>query len=243
MMEVDSNKNLPLYLQIKHLLVKRIRNKEWKPNELIPTERELMTRYQVSRTTIRQAVELLVQEGILEKIQGKGTVVKLPRLVGNQQGLRGFAEQVKDKGFATNSKVLRVIWADDLFREQKILKLSEQESKLLLIERIRYIETKPVAFERSCWPGSIGELFIKEDLSTLNFYEVLERNGIFLKRSKDEISAVNATTYEATLLGIQGGQSLLHIKRLSFGIDNLPIEWTHIKFRSDFYEYQIKLTR
>lgn len=64
---IDSNKNIALYLQVKDVLIKRIQEKVWKPNTLIPTEQELMQEFDVSRTTLRQAISMLVQDGLLEK--------------------------------------------------------------------------------------------------------------------------------------------------------------------------------
>ena len=73
---VDSNKNMSLYLQVKDILIKRIQEKIWATGTLIPTEQELMDEFNVSRTTIRQAISILVQDGLLEKKQGKGTRIQ-----------------------------------------------------------------------------------------------------------------------------------------------------------------------
>jgi GntR family transcriptional regulator len=239
---VNPHKNLSLYLQVKAVLVKRIQEKVWAPNSLIPTEQELMKEFNVSRTTIRQSISLLVQDGLLEKKQGKGTIVKPHQLVGSLGILKGFAEEVTEKGFIPESKLLRVHFSPDYGYEKSLLQVKDQD-KVLVIERIRLANKIPIALERSFWPAPIGKILMKEDLEGAKFYEILERNQIEIKSAKEKISAVNAAIEEADLLGIRGGEAMIKMERLSFGSNNQPIEFTTTKFCSDKYHYNIELTR
>ncbi|MCM3570572.1 GntR family transcriptional regulator [Neobacillus mesonae] len=239
---IDSNKNIALYLQVKDILINRIQERKWPPNTLIPTEQELMDEFNVSRTTIRQAISILVQDGILEKKQGKGTIVKAQSLIGNGK-LKGFAEEVTEKGLTPRSKLMRYSFRKDLYHEKLMLELEDDEEEILVIERIRFADLTPIALEKTCWPAHIGRVLIEHDLNTAKYYEILEENNIFLKSAKEKISAVNATIYEADLLGIRGGEALLKMERLSFGLDDKPIEFTTTKFRGDKYQYNIELKR
>ncbi|GAB1761367.1 MULTISPECIES: GntR family transcriptional regulator [Priestia] len=240
---IGSNKNIALYLQVKDVLIKRIQEKTWKPNTLIPTEQELMQEFDVSRTTLRQAISMLVQDGLLEKKQGRGTIVKPQPLIGGSLGkLKGLAEEVAEKGLTPNSKLIRTDFKKDLYYETSMLELDAGE-EVLVIERIRFADEVPIAIERSCWPTHIGKILVEQDLNRAKFYEVLEENEIFLKRAKEKISAINATIYEADLLGIRGGEALLEMTRVSYGFDDKPLEFTVTKYRSDKYHYNIELTR
>ncbi|MFC7393626.1 GntR family transcriptional regulator [Scopulibacillus cellulosilyticus] len=241
-LSVDPKKNIALYLQVKDILIHRIQNNIWAANTLIPTEQELMDEFNVSRTTIRQAISMLVQEGILEKKQGKGTIVKSQQLVGSLGKLRGFAEEAMEKGLTPHSKLLRSQFSETLFQEKAQLEVPEDE-KIFLIERIRFADETPVAIERTCWPRSIGEVLNQCDLNKVNFYDILEKNNIFLKRASEKISALNATIQEADLLGIRPGEALLQMTKISFGLDDKPIEFAITKYRSDFYHYDIELKR
>ncbi|PWW42059.1 MULTISPECIES: GntR family transcriptional regulator [Paenibacillus] len=237
------NKQAALYLQVKEVLIQRIQDKVWTPGNLIPTEQELMQEFDVSRTTLRQAINMLVQDGLLEKTQGRGTVVKAQPLFGGSLGrLKGLAEEATERGLTSNSRLLRVGFMSHLYYETSMLELEEGE-EILVIERIRFTDETPIALERSCWPASVGKILEKVDLNDAKFYEILENNGINLKRAKDKVSAINATLYEADLLGIRGGEALLEMQRLSFGYDDKPLEFTTTKFRSDKYHYDIELTR
>ncbi|MEK3881893.1 GntR family transcriptional regulator [Paenibacillus sp. PL2-23] len=239
---VDPNKNVSLYLQVKNALLKNIQNQTWRTNSLIPTEQELMDMFQVSRTTIRQAIAMLVQEGLLERRQGKGTIVLPMKLVGNLGRLRGFAEEVVERGMVPRSQLIRAEFASMLSYEKNMLEVPEKES-VLLVERIRFANDTPIAIERSCWPEKIGKILMMYDLNSAKYYEILESHNIHLKQAREKISAINATLHEADLLGIRAGEALLEMNRLSLGLDDRPLEFTRTKFRSDQYSYDIELNR
>lgn len=232
----------PLYLQIKDILITRIEKKFWPAGSLIPTEQELMEEFGVSRTTIRQAITILVQLGLLEKKQGRGTVVKDQKLIGNLGQLKGFAEEVLEKGQTPKSQVIRAEFKRYLHPESELLGAGEGEA-VLLVERIRLADDAPVAIERTCWPKEIGQILMDYDLNTARYYEILEEHGIVLKRAKESIMAINATIAEADYLGIRPGEALLEMRRLSYGINDQPIESTTTKYRSDKYHYDIELKR
>lgn len=239
---VDSSNNVTLYIQIKNILAERIKKQIWTPNSLIPTEQELMKEFNVSRTTIRQAVSLLVQEGLLEKRQGKGTIVKVPQILEKLGRLTGFGEEAEKKGFNPHSKVLRCEFKDTFFYQKSMLQIPEDE-KILLIERIRFINDIPVAVESTYWPENIGNIFVKCELDKINYYQILEKNNIYLKNAKEQISAANCTTYEADILGISTGTAVLEMTRLSFDLQDKPIEYAQTRYRSDYYKYDIELKR
>jgi GntR family transcriptional regulator len=238
----EPTKNTSLYLQVKDTMIKRIQEKEWAPNSMIPTENELMIEFNVSRTTIRQAVSILVQEGILEKKQGKGTIVKPQVFVGSLGKLKGFAEEALENGIVPSSKLLSVKTSRDFTKEKSLLNVP-MEDEIVVIERLRFANQTPVAIERTCWPYSIGKVLLYQDLDGANFYDILEEQNIVLRTANEKIKAINATLFEADLLGIRGGQALLQMERLSFGQENKPIEFTTTKFCSDKYQYFIELMR
>ncbi|MGK0699708.1 GntR family transcriptional regulator [Priestia flexa] len=118
---IDPTKNIALYLQVKDILVKRIQEKVWPPNTLIPTEQELMEEFEVSRTTLRQAITMLVQDGLLEKKQGKGTIVKTQPLIGGSLGkLKGFAEEAIERGLTPESKLIRAEFKKIFIMKNKV---------------------------------------------------------------------------------------------------------------------------
>ncbi|WP_326315356.1 GntR family transcriptional regulator [Halobacillus sp. HZG1] len=239
---MNPNKDLALYLQLKELFIDRIHNGQWEADKLIPTEQELMKEFDVSRTTIRQAISILVQEGLVEKKQGRGTIVKPRKLSGNLSQLKGFAEEVLERGQVPRSKLIRAEFKSNLHHEKSMLEVKDDEP-ILLIERIRLADEIPVALERTCWPKEIGEILMKHNLDEARYYEILENYNIYLNRASEKIAAINATIDEADALGIRGGEALLEMTRLSFGVNERPIEYTKTKYRNDQYHYSLELKR
>ncbi|WP_020008182.1 GntR family transcriptional regulator [Salinicoccus albus] len=231
-----------LYLQVKDILVARIQKGIWAPDTLIPTEQALINEFRVSRTTIRQAINILVQNEMLKKTQGRGTIVKPQNLLGSLGRLKGFAEEVRSKGQVPHSRLIRSEFRATLYQEKTELNVSQAE-EILLIERIRFADDVPIAIEKTSWPKDIGELLIRHDLNQVNYYDVLEAHNIYLKNAQENIRAINATIEEADLLGIRPGEALLEMTRLSFGMNDHPIEFTKTKYRSDKYQYSIDLKR
>nr|WP_242517865.1 GntR family transcriptional regulator [Halobacillus sp. GSS1] len=227
---------------MKELFIDRIHNGQWEADKLIPTEQELMKEFDVSRTTIRQAISILVQEGLVEKKQGRGTIVKPRKLSGNLSQLKGFAEEVLERGQVPRSKLIRAEFKSNLHHEKSMLEVKDDEP-ILLIERIRLADEIPVALERTCWPKEIGEILMKHNLDEARYYEILENYNIYLNRASEKIAAINATIDEADALGIRGGEALLEMTRLSFGVNERPIEYTKTKYRNDQYHYSLELKR
>ncbi|WP_173915436.1 GntR family transcriptional regulator [Halobacillus sp. Marseille-Q1614] len=240
--KVNPNKDLALYLQLKELFIERIQNGDWEPDKLIPTEQELMKEFDVSRTTIRQAVSILVQEGLVEKKQGRGTIVKPRKLSGNLTQLKGFAEEVLERGQNPRSRLIRAEFKENLHHEKTMLDIKDDQP-ILLIERIRFADDIPVALERTCWPKDIGDILIKHDLDEARYYEILENYNVYLNRASEKINAINATIDEADALGIRAGEALLEMTRLSYGVNDRPIEYTKTKYRNDQYHYSLELKR
>jgi GntR family transcriptional regulator len=233
---------IPLYHQLKEIFDGKIKSGVWSPGQLIPTENELIETYQVSRTTVREAVSALVNEGKLEKKQGKGTMVCKPRLEERLGRLTGFAEEMQSKGFVPSAKVLEVeeILAPARVRDTL---LGGDEGQVLYIKRLRLASEEPIAIERTYWPLHVGRLFKNEDLSSIAFYAVLEQGGISLRDADEVISARSASKKDAALLGIAERDPLLRMERVAYNLGGVPIEHTFTDYRSDRYNYRVHLQR
>lgn len=240
--KLEHGASIPLYHQIKEILIARISAGEWESGDLIPSEVKLMEEFKVSRTTIRQAITVLVQEGLLEKRQGRGTTVKSLKLTGSLGRLTGFAEEIMERGYVPKSQLLKAEYRKDLFIEKKNLNIPA-DGEVLSIHRLRFIDDEPIAIEKTSWPKYIGDILLQHDLSGAKYYQILEENKMYLKNANETIAAINATPYEAELLGVSPGTALLQMKRLSYGVNDEPIEFTVTKFRSDLYQYKIDLHR
>ncbi|MFB4163570.1 GntR family transcriptional regulator [Alteribacillus sp. JSM 102045] len=228
---------IPLYRQIKKMIVHNIQTGQWNPGEFIPSETKLLDEFNVSRTTLRQAINSLVQEGILESRQGKGTKVKIhpPGQLGQHSTI-----MFQEDGENFESRILRVEFSFNFFQAQKHLNVLDNE-KVFLYERVRTADGDPIAILQFYTTQHIGEMLIKSELQDHEPYAVIEQNNVVLKHATDWVTAVNATSKEADVLGVRGGESLVCITRLSSGLDDRPIEFSRTIYRADRFNYRVEL--
>ncbi|WP_158737065.1 GntR family transcriptional regulator [Alteribacillus sp. YIM 98480] len=229
---------IPLYRQIKKMIVHNIQTGQWTPGQYIPSETKLLDEFNVSRTTLRQAINSLVQEGILESRQGKGTKVKIhpPGKLGQHSTI-----MFQEEGESFHSRILRMEFSFNFFQAQKYLDVPDHE-KVFLFERVRIADGDPVAILQFYTTQEIGEMLIKSDLQNHEPYAVIEQNNVVLKHATDWVTAINSTAKEADILGVRGGESLVCITRLSSGLDDRPIEFSRSIYRSDRFNYRVELT-
>ena len=139
---------LPLYHQIKEILLKRVERGDFQPDELIPTEKELELQYKVSRTTIRKALEDLVNSGILYRKQGLGTFVAIPRIRHNSQDMMSFSEEMKARGLQPGTQLISFSSEAPSDQVMRKLHLNEGES-VYEIRRLRLADGNPIGIHTS----------------------------------------------------------------------------------------------
>lgn len=232
----------PLYYQLQTILNAKIDNGDWQPGDLIPTENELIKMYNVSRTTVREAINALVNEGKLEKRQGRGTTVCKPKIVETLGHLTGFSEEMINKGYEPGAKLLleeRIVAPDKVAEKLNLAKGAE----VYHIKRVRLANNEPIAIEQTYWPLEIAQYFAGEDLSTAAFYSLIENNGVQLKDAEEFISASAASKEHAQHLDIKENTPLLKLERITYSLRGVPVEYCFNEFRSDRYNYRVHLQR
>lgn len=237
-MKINVNNPIPLHVQVKKILSDEILEGRYK--DRIPSERELMTRFSISRTTVREAISALVREGYLEKKHGKGTFISNKPLQEWLGQLQSFTETVKYMGMKPSFKLL---YQKKDKPPENIVELFESE-ELYLIVRTLYANHKPVAIEEQYYPLEVGNRLKKYDLDKAVLYDLLETElGIILAEAEQTITSEQPTEEEASILGIPKEQSVLRIERLIFDSHNEPVEYLKGCFRSDLYSFRIKMSR
>lgn len=240
--QLDHRLPIPLYYQLKEIFDHKMQSGEWAPGQLIPTENELIQQYKVSRTTVREGINALVNEGKLVKKQGKGTMVCQPRMEERLGHLTGFTEEMVKKGVVPGARVLSCEEIRPTGPVKEKL-LGGSDGVVLYIKRIRLADNEPIAIERTYWPQEIGRLFQDKDLSTIAFYTVLEQNGIRLRDADEWIRATVVAKQDALLLGIKEREPVLSMERLTYASNGQPIEYSSTDYRSDRYNYRVHLQR
>ena len=146
----------PYYRWLEEILREEIVQKTYKPGDALPTEHELMRRYNLSSTTVRRAVHDLVREGWIYRKAGKGTFVKRNKLEERLARLTSFAEEMQSRNIVPQFKLIRAIPVIPPAHVARLLKIAPNQ-KAYLIERVQIANGEPIALARGYWTAEIGE--------------------------------------------------------------------------------------
>jgi len=229
----------PRYAQLRRRLEEGIGTGVLPPNSSLPPERELAEITDLSRVTVRKAIQELVREGLVEQRQGSGTFIREPvaRMEQSLSHLTSFTEDMTQRGMDTTSKWLeRGVFAPTE-AEARALDLSAGD-EVARIYRLREAGGRPMALERASLPLDIlpNPLDVKTSL-----YEVLARRDLRPVLAIQKISAVNIEAPEAAFLGVAEGDAGLSIERTSFLEGGRVAELTRSLYRGDAYDFVAEL--
>lgn len=235
---LDHNSVIPLYYQLKEIVLEKIENGKWGEGELVASENDLQKSYGVSRATVRRTMELLVNEGFLEKKRGKGTFVKKPVIEENLPVLKSFTEEMT--GRDAKKRVVSAQYIKPPPKVKEILGLSPDE-QVFYLKRLMIVDGSPLGILYSYIPGRY-QISLEEDYRK-SLYQILERNGIRLSEADQIIEASMSTEEEINLLGLSASFPTLVIRRIAYSVGGDPVEYVKGVYHADRYRYHLKLTR
>ena len=236
---VSFDSPIPLHIQLKDVLTREI--SEQKYRDKIPSERELMERFSVSRSTVREAVNHLVQEGVLQKKHGKGTFLTEPKTVHDWlDTLNSFTETVRRMGMQPGATLLEAKAVQAC--EAPVTKLLDDQ--LYVISRLRTTNDIPIAIERHYYARELGEQLAQFDLHTITIYDVIEQQlHILMKEADQTIRCKAIEPHDAELLQIEPHTNVLCIERTIFGEQGEVIEHYESLFHPEHYSLRLKTKR
>ncbi|HVO21665.1 MAG TPA: GntR family transcriptional regulator [Anaeromyxobacter sp.] len=235
---VDPADQTPLYLQVRRGLAKAIQEGRFKPEEALPSERDLAGLLGVSRVTARKALDALSREGVVVRRHGSGNYIA-PRLEQPLSRLTSFTEELRQRGFTPSSRWIRREVAPALPEELLALGISPS-SRVARLERVRLADEVPMAFETSVLPAAF---VARPEQVKGSLYEYLREQGFEPVRALQHFRAVNAGPRHAKLLSIPRGAALVHVTRISYLADGRIVEVTQTFCRNDYYEFVVELRR
>ncbi|WP_425608050.1 GntR family transcriptional regulator [Pseudoxanthomonas winnipegensis] len=235
---LDAKAPTPLYLQLTAQLIDAIRGEQWKPGEALPAERVLCERLKVSRVTLRQAMDALVEQGLVVRRQGAGTFVT-SQITHPLSGLTSFSETLRMKGYQPGSR-----WLERRVRPalgEEILRLGlSPDAQVASLMRLRSADERVMAYEHTIVP----ERLLPEPLSMGDsLYAHLDAQGTPVVRALQYFRAVNLSAAMAEHLGMAQGDAILHVVRVGYGRDGSAIELSHTYCHNDFYDFVAELRR
>lgn len=220
-----------LYLQVKDILKERIISGQYPKNSLIPSEPELEKEFEVSKITIRRAVEQLAQEGYVEKRSGIGTTVLANQAVSKLSKGQRFSEYLIGEGHHLGKKLIEVNKVEDIMPQVSTL----AGDGAYCVERLYTLNEEPYIHFRHYIPSSI---MLPNDPNVFvnSLYDMLYQEGIRFYRFKDEFSVSVPEPAIAEMLEIEL-QPLLQRERFSYDDRDRLVEYSVAYYRTDLHKY------
>lgn len=234
---------MPLFQQVKETIRGRILDGSFAPHSKLPSERELTESFKVSRITIRQALSELQQEGLIFKINGKGTFVSKPKASFDVSKLRGFGESAASIGQEFFSRMIAISTEAATPRLMQKLKVNG-ETPVTRIQRIRYLNREPLAFDITHAAGSLGQKLATADLEKRDILEILENDcSVSIESAEVNLEALLADEKLSGHLAIECGSPILHIERCILDRQKQPILYENLYYRGDNFRFGMHVER
>lgn len=253
--QIDRDSGVPLYLQIRQRMLALIEERRLGAGDALPSESELQERFGVSRATIRHTLALLERQGIVERHQGRGTFVALPRLRRKLPELTSFTEHLAEQRIRSSSRLL----AFERLAEREAPRESVSQDEPMQAEhfpgqevvrfvRLRLANDTPVGVHTTLTPGWLAEAIGLTEArlrneSGFSFYAAIEADGPGLAWAEEHLVARGAGPSEAALLGVRRGTPVMSVLRLSRSVHDELIEAVRAVYLGDKYDYVVQLER
>ncbi|MBE0689909.1 MAG: GntR family transcriptional regulator [Anaerolineae bacterium] len=241
---IDLNGDVPYYVQVKDVIRERIKAETWTSGERLPSEAELCTMFNVSRTVIRQALQDLTHEGLIKRRKGKGSFVSAGKITEQLvQKLTGFYHDMVEQGFEPVTRVLMQHVISATTEIAKNLQI-EPGDPVIEIVRHRFVQNVPIALVTTYIPHSLCPALVNDDLTNQSLYDVLEsRYQLYIARGHRTIQAMLADGQEAKLLEVNRGAPLFRLDSISYLSDGTPVEYYFAYHRGDRSQFEVQLIR
>jgi len=236
---LDLKNDKPLYLQLAEAIKTRISQNIWSLGMMIPSENELAKDFNISVGTVKKALGVLVQEGVLFRRQGKGTFVASPDFSKSFSRFFRYDWQSGESVETPGSKVLsiEVIRPDRSVVEK--LQLDEQQ-RVYRVKRVRTIQSKPFVIEDIYLPyerfKGLEEMPLDQRLLYPIYNETFSTPVIW---ADEYLQPATADQADAEMLGIRHGDPVMCVERIAYTYQDLPVEWRRSIGRGDIFRYHI----
>lgn len=236
---INKNSPLPLYYQLKENILKALKNKEFKVGERLPAERELAEYHNISRMTVKKAIDILVDNGYLIRKQGSGTYVNDYQASYSISPLMSFSQEMEKKNLNYSSQILS-------FKEIQNKKIAAKmnlkvETKLLQLERLRLIEKKPFLLENTFLEFKKFKDLKQDELANNSLFKIIKNKyNIELIKAEAEVEAMIFNQKISKKMKIEEGLLGLYFEQISENKNKEIIEFTSAYYRSNNYKFKFK---
>lgn len=232
--------NTVRYMQILTYFTDMIDAGKMQEGQQMPTEREICELFNVSRTTVRMALNTLCQNGYIYKIQGKGTFVAHKKTDMQLNHLCGFSDEMRHLGRVPSTELIHQQIAVPNEHIAQALKINPTQ-RVHILERLRFADEIPMALEKVHLPFHLFPGLENQNVTT-SLYKLLSREyGCERSRAEQSIRAGLADRHAARALDIKSGMPVLLITRVTFDSNGVPFEYVESTYRGDKYVFNVSL--
>ena len=237
--ELDRSTPIPLYFQLKSMILDDIKNNDFAVGDMIPTENELVDYYHISRSTVRQAISALVQEGWLTRKASKGTFVTHPKQEsGFIRSFEPFYQQIKRQGKAPRTELIDLNVITPTPEIAKELQL-EPDQKVISMFRRRFADEVPIVTLQNYIPYDLCSFILSYDFRIHSLYELLMSNPeTQIASTKTIVSARNATPEDRELMNIKLNSPILCSHTVSTTTQGKIIDYAFSHYRGDMNQFE-----
>jgi len=240
--ELVRTEGIPVYVQIREQLREEITSGALKRGEQLPAEHELAARFNVSRMTLRQSIEDLVNEGLLYRRHGVGTFVAFPHLQRDHTRLTSFFDKAAEEGIKVRASLLALEVIPAKPPVAKALDLTPS-SQVIRVKTLRYANNVPITVHDAHLPHNLFAGILTEDFEAHHLWDLFEKCGYKVKRAIQRLEAREADKELARLMKIREGAPILFKERTVYATDGTPVEFTYCYNRGDLYSLTVALER
>jgi GntR family transcriptional regulator, N-acetylglucosamine utilization regulator len=248
---VDRRSTIPFYYQLQEILKEEIEDGRWQPGELLPSEARLGLMFKVSRTVIRQALDVLEADGQVLRVKGKGTVVAEPKF--RYEAVAAAHDHTQPEVDATAS-LARIL-------DVRLVSAGGQIGRLLQVTANEDLFEVTVVHAVGPTPASLVQMFLRVDSSARMRQAATDQNlqlqvagpdllaqltdsyGVAIVESQLTVEATRANDFEAEMLGLPLGTPMFLLSSVELAPDDVPVAFTRSVVRSDQFRFSLVLRR
>ena len=237
-----NNGQIPIYMQMREIIRYKIERGEYAPCTALPSENDLAEEFATNRQTVRNAIDTLVNEGLLRRVAGKGVYVLGKKMERYLEILQGFTQTMLDRKVTPSIKVVKKVVrkAGDMYSLKFGIK---PDDDIFYIKRLCYGDSEPVSLEEIYVPKNLVPKLAGIDLSVFSLYEVYELYGIKLERAYQTLDLVHLEQNDARMLGISAELPVMLFECTSYDDQGRIIEFSRSYTRGDKCRFNVQFRR
>ena len=239
---IDRSIPVPMYYQLKKIILDLIHDGMLGVDDMIPTEKELSEMFQLSRTTVRQAIMELTQEGYLYRIKSKGTFVSRPK--DNQSfimRLESFDDHIRRLGKKPRTEILSCNVVPMPANVAAVMRCAPKSNAIELL-RLRFADNEPVTLTHTYLPYDRCSHLLTENRDLTQMYaSMAAQEDTHIVKVVQIMEAVLADTRDAEYLRIRKGAPIQLLNIIGYNRNDVPLEFTYSRFRGDRHKFQCQM--